>query len=70
MLKILYLCNMMTAKEITGYMESLRNEKQRQVLMGFFKTGPGEYGEGDEFLGLKVPQTRQIVKLTARDTAL
>ena len=70
MLKILYLCNMMTAKEITGYMESLRNEKQRQVLMGFFKTGPGEYGEGDVFLGLKVPQTRQIVKLTARDTAL
>ena len=60
----------MTAKEIIGYMESLRNEKQRQVLMGFFKTGPGEYGEGDEFLGLKVPQTRQIVKLTARDTAL
>ena len=54
---------MMTAKEIIGYMESLHNEKQRQVLMGFFKTGPGEYGEGDEFLGLKVPQTREVVKL-------
>ena len=61
---------MMTAKEIIGYMESQRNEKQRQVLMGFFKTGPGEYGEGDEFLGLKVPQTREIVKLAVRDTAL
>ena len=44
-------------------MESLRNEEQRRVLMGFFKTGPGEYGEGDEFLGLKVPQTREVVKL-------
>ena len=66
----LYLCRMMTAKEIIGYMESLQNEKQRQVLMGFFKTEPGEYGEGDEFLGLKVPQTREIVKLAGRDTPL
>ena len=52
----------MTAQEIIAYMESLRNEKQRQILMRFFKTGPGEYGEGDEFLGLKVPQTREVVK--------
>ena len=53
---------MMTAKEIINYMESLRNEEQRQVLMRFFKTGEGDYGEGDEFLGLKVPQTREVVK--------
>ena len=59
---------MMTAKEIIGYMESLKDEKQRQVLMRFFKTGPGEYGEGDEFLGLKVPQTREVVKLAVPDT--
>ena len=52
----------MKVKEIIGYMESLRNDEQRRVLMGFFKTGPGEYGEGDEFLGLKVPQTREVVK--------
>ena len=44
-------------------MESLQNEEQRRILMGFFKTGPGEYGEGDEFLGLKVPQTREVVKM-------
>ncbi len=60
----------MTANEIIAYMESLRNDKQRQALMRFFKTGPGQYGEGDEFLGLKVPQTRQIVKLAGKDTPL
>lgn len=52
----------MNAKEIIEYMESLYNEEQRQVLMRFFKTGVGEYGYGDEFLGLKVPQTREVVK--------
>lgn len=53
---------MSSAKEIIAYMESLQNEQQRQILMGFFKTAPGEYGYGDEFLGLKVPQTREVVK--------
>ena len=59
----------MTAKEIIGYMESQRNELQRRILMGFFKTAPGEYGYGDEFLGLKVPQTREVVK-SAKDLPL
>lgn len=58
---------MKTAKEIIAFMESLRDEEQRQVLMRFFKTGPGQYGEGDEFLGLKVPQTRQVVKSMTGD---
>ena len=51
-------------------MESLQNEEQRHILMGFFKTGPGEYGEGDEFLGLKVPQTREVVKNAWKDFPL
>ena len=53
---------MTTAKEIIEYMESLRNEEQRKNLMRFFKTAPGEYGYGDEFLGLKVLETREVVK--------
>ena len=53
---------MTTAKEIIEYMESLRNEEQRENLMRFFKTAPGEYGYGDEFLGLKVPETREVVR--------
>lgn len=58
-----YVKCMIKAREIIEYMESLRNEEQRRILMGFFKTGPGEYGYGDEFLGLKVPQTRDVVKM-------
>ena len=60
----------MTAREIIAYMESLHDEAQRKVLMGFFKTAPGEYGYGDEFLGLKVPQTREVVKAVAKEVTL
>lgn len=61
---------MMTAIDIIQYMESLHDEEQRQILMRFFKTGPGEYGEGDAFIGLKVPQTREVVKAAAKDLPL
>ena len=60
----------MKAEDVIAYMESLRNEKQREILMRFFKTGKGEYGEGDEFLGLKVPQTREVVKAAWKDFPL
>lgn len=49
------------APQITDRLLALRNDAQRDILMRFFKTGAGEYGEGDKFLGIKVPVTRSIV---------
>lgn len=50
-----------TAAEVTARMKAMADERQRETLMRFFKTAPGEYGEGDEFLGIRVPQTRSVV---------
>lgn len=45
-------------RELINFGDPLRAE----LLMGFFKTGKGQYGEGDEFLGIKVPQQRILAK--------
>ncbi len=61
---------MITANDVIEYMESLRDEEQQLHLLRFFKTGAGDYGEGDEFLGIKVPQTREVVKAVGKDFPL
>ncbi|MBQ2322103.1 MAG: DNA alkylation repair protein [Bacteroidales bacterium] len=58
---------MPTSNEIEQAMLSMADNAQRQILQRFFKTGEGQYGEGDKFLGIKVPQTRAVVRM-ARHT--
>lgn len=48
----------------------MKDECQAATLMRFFKTGKGQYGEGDSFLGLKVPQTRMVVNAARLDVDL
>lgn len=54
----------MNLEEFRAALRARGSAKAAAVLRSFFKTGPGEYGEGDKFLGLKVPQVRALVKVS------
>ena len=53
------------------YIKILAHQDPSQVegLSRFFKTGKGQYGEGDQFLGIKVPVTREVVKQCWQETS-
>ena len=51
-----------TAHHIQQQLESLIDPVKREYLPKFFKTGKGQYGEGDQFLGVVVPNTRMVAK--------
>ncbi len=52
----------MTAQKIRKRLRQFASREKAKVLQGFFKTGPGEYGEGDVFLGIVVPDIRRVAK--------
>ncbi|MFD2202418.1 DNA alkylation repair protein [Shivajiella indica] len=51
-----------TPKEIIRCLKELSDLKKAEFFPRFFKTGPGEYGEGDKFLGVTVPYQRSVAK--------
>ena len=50
-------------KTITNALQALSDAEKREIFPKFFKAGKGEYGEGDRFLGVTVPNIRAIAKL-------
>ena len=52
----------MLAGDVRKELQSLADPDKAAILQRFFKTGPGQYGEGDIFIGVMVPQSRQVAK--------
>jgi 3-methyladenine DNA glycosylase AlkD len=49
-------------KTIRNHILKIATRERANTNKWFFKTGPGQYGEGDKFLGITVPQTRKLAK--------
>src|SRR5918997_2621729 len=52
----------MKAADVRKELKSMADPDKAAILQRFFKTRPGQYGEGDIFIGVMVPQSRQVTK--------
>lgn len=53
---------MMDFRELKKTISEIASPERAEVTRSFFKTGPGEYSEGDKFLGIRIPDLRALVK--------
>ena len=53
---------MLTLQSLKEELKTLENKEKAKTLQKFFKTSHGQYGEGDIFLGITVPQSRKLAK--------
>lgn len=53
---------LLTAEEFVKRIKSHGSEENRKVFLRFFKAGPGEYGEGDVFIGVRMAQLRALTR--------
>ena len=60
----------MIAKEVVNALKLVATEERRKVNEWFFKTGKGEYGYGDIFLGVTAPEIRRIAKKFSQEISL
>jgi 3-methyladenine DNA glycosylase AlkD len=51
-----------TARDVEAALAAVASATDAAQLQRYFKTGPGEYGENDVFIGVRVPRTREIAK--------
>lgn len=51
-----------TAAQFSSALHALANHQHAAILQRFFKTGKGQYAEGDMFIGVKVPPIRKLVR--------
>jgi len=52
----------MKAADVRKELQSIADPNKAAILHRFFKTAPGQYGEGDTFIGVMLPQSRLVAK--------
>ena len=53
---------MKVSRLVAGHLSRHADQKKAEFFPRFFKTGPGEYGDGDRFIGVTVPLQRKVAK--------